>query len=71
MLSHFEWLKQVLQHCPGLQLVHRLLAIILPAVIAVITQFLYCPENLNLFATAAAPRNEIVGVDITSADRLF
>ena len=61
----------MLQHCPGLQFVHCLLAINLPAVIAVITQLLYCPENLNVFATAAAPLNEIDDVDMTAADGLF
>lgn len=66
-----EWSEQVLQHCSGLQLVHRLLAINLLAGITVITQLLYCPENPNVFATAAAPFDEIDDVDVTAADGLF
>jgi hypothetical protein len=59
------------QHCSGLQLVHRLLTINLPAVIAVITQLLYCPENMDVFATAAAPFDKIDDVDMAAADGLF
>lgn len=61
----------MLQHCPGLQLVYRLLAINLPTIIIVITQLLYCPENLNVFATAAAPFDEIDDVNVTATDGLF
>lgn len=71
ILSCFKWSKQVFQHCPSLQLVDCLLAINLPAVIAVITQLLHCPENPNVFATAAAPFNEIDDIDMTVANRLF
>ncbi len=71
ILSCFEWSKQVLQHCPGLQLVYHLLAVNLPAVITVITQLLYRPENLNVFATTAAPFDEIDDIDMTAANGLF
>lgn len=71
ILSCFERSKQMLQHCPDLQLVYRLLAINLPAVIAVITQIFYCPKNLNVFATTAAPFNEIDDVNMTATDGLF
>lgn len=56
---------------PSLYLVHFLLAIDLPAAKAVITQLLHCPENLNVFATAAAPFDEIDDVDTAAVDGLF
>lgn len=71
ILSCFEWSKQVLQHRSSLQLVHFLLAIDLLAAKAVITQLLYCPENLNVFATATAPFDKIDDIDMAAADGLF
>ena len=61
----------MLQHRPSLQLVQFLLAIDLLAAKAIITQLLHCPENLNVFATAAAPFDEIDDVDMTAVDGLF
>jgi len=48
-----------------------LLAINLPVAKAIITQFLYCPENPDVFATAAAPFDEIDDIDMAVADGLF
>ena len=71
--SGFKWSKQVLQHRPGFQLVHHISAKNLPALKAIITQFLDCGENLDIFApiaTVASPLDQINNVDMAIANGL-
>lgn len=66
----FEWSKQVLEHRPSFQLVHHVFAENLPALKAIITQFLDCGKDPDMVETAASPFNKINNVDMTTPNRL-
>ena len=71
--SGFKWSKQVLQHRPGFQLVYHISAKNFLALKTIITQFLDCGENLDIFATiatVASPFDQINNVDMAIANGL-
>lgn len=60
----------MLQHRPGFQLISGSFTKDLVAAKAVITQILYCAEDLDVFATATTPFDEIDDIYMTAADGL-
>lgn len=63
--------KQILQHGPSFQLIPSTFTIDLVIPKAVVTQILHCAENLDEFATVAAPFDEIEDIDMTTTHGLF
>lgn len=60
----------MLQHRPGFQLVPSSFTKDLVAAKAVITQILYCAEDLDVVATATSPFDDIDDIYMTAADGL-
>lgn len=66
-----ELTKQILQYGPSFQLVPSPFTINPVVLKAVVTQFLHCAEDPDVFATVTTPFDEIEDIDMTTADGLF